>query len=697
MKPINSSEIRINAEKMLKTVCGEDAEFHDGQYEAIEATLTHRRTLVVQKTGWGKSMVYFITARLSGGLTMVISPLLVLMDNQKEAAQKLGLKCAVLNGKIKGESRTELIRGLCRGDYDILFTTPETLFSNDVRESIPNLNISLFVIDECHCISDWGHDFRLEYGRLNRIIRLLPENVSILGTTATANNRVIDDLKQQLGDDVFVLRGSLTRESLFIEILHMESKAERYAWIKKNLKKLPGSGIIYCLTQRDCDQLSAYLNKNGLNTLPYHSGLPDELVKEAEDSFYENKIKAIVATIKMGMGYDKSDIGFVIHFQRPSSLVAYYQQIGRAGRSRGVDAYCYLMIGKEDNKIGEYFIEQAFPKEDEERAIVTALENSDGMTEKELFTICNISSKALGRSLMFLTNQGVITREYRNRWEYLRTPNEYKFQGQHYDEVKKIKKAELEDLNAYAETKECLSKYVVNRLDDYTACCCGKCFNCLGHSILEGIVSPTEEEVLSAQKYLGAMYIDINPRKQWPNKNNPFDPGTIKISNKIETGIALAKYGAAGYGEWVSHDKYHADSFRKELVEKSAELLKDRLREEGYTILTNIPSARNTKVSVFTRQLAKALGCTYLELLAVTGNGGQQKEMNNSYYQFKNATEKLMLNPSAQIPNGARVILVDDMVDSKWTLTVAGALILGTGAAKVFPFCLADSSNMESE
>ena len=333
MKTINESEIRIKAEEMLKAACGEDAKFHAGQYEAIEATLTHHRSLVVQKTGWGKSMVYFISAKLLGGITVVISPLLVLMENQKEAAEKLGLECAVLNGQVKGEQRAEMIRDLCNGEYNVLFTTPETLFSKDVSESIPNLNIRLFVIDECHCISDWGHDFRLEYSRLNRIIRLLPENVSILGTTATANNRVINDLKQQLGDDVFVLRGPLTRESLHIEILHMDSKAERYVWIKKNLNKLPGSGIIYCLTQRDCEQLSSYLNENGLNTLPYHSGLTDDLVTEAQNAFRDNRIKAIVATIKLGMGYDKRDIGFVIHFQRPSSLVAYYQQIGRAGRT----------------------------------------------------------------------------------------------------------------------------------------------------------------------------------------------------------------------------------------------------------------------------------------------------------------------------------------------------------------------------
>ena len=193
------------------------------------------------------------------------------------------------------------------------------------------------------------------------------------------------------------------------------------------------------------------------------------------------------------------------------------------------------------------------------------------------------------------------------------------------------------------------------------------------------------------------MYIDIIPRKQWPERNNPFDPGVIRISNTNETGIALSKYGAAGYGEWVSHDKYHADAFRRELVDKSAGVLRERLGREGYTIVTNIPSARNSKVAVFAKQLADALGYTYMDLLAVTGNGSQQKEMNNSYYQYKNAVDKLKLNPADHVPNRARVILVDDMVDSKWTLTVAGALILSAGAEKVFPFCLADSSNMESD
>ena len=377
------TNIFTKAQKILVQIFGPGAQFREGQYEAIEAVLTKKRTIVVQKTGWGKSLVYFISAKMIGGVTLVISPLLVLMDNQKLFAEKMGLRCAVINSRVKGEERDELLESIRNCQYDIIFTTPETLYSRDMKDLIPELNIRLMVIDECHCISDWGHDFRLEYSRLNRIIAALPENVSVLGTTATANDRVIADLKKQFGENVFISRGSLFREGLHIEILRLETKAERYVWMKNNIRKLPGSGIVYCLTKRDCRNIADFLNANGIKARAYYSDDELEVIneetgksynEETEDLFYRNIIKVIVATIKLGMGYDKPDIGFIIHFQRPGSLVAYYQQIGRAGRKTGMDAYCYLMTGKEDRTISEYFIETAFPTESQEREIISALE-----------------------------------------------------------------------------------------------------------------------------------------------------------------------------------------------------------------------------------------------------------------------------------------------------------------------------------
>ncbi len=702
---MNTTEIKRTAIKILHQLYGEDAKFHPGQYEAIEATLTNKRTLVVQKTGWGKSLVYFISANMVKGMTIVISPLLVLMDNQKEYAQKMGLRCETLNSGVKDgkdhPARTKMLERINNGECDLLFTTPETLYSPDVQVNLPNWNIGLFVVDECHCISDWGHDFRLEYSRLNRVIRMLPESVPVLGTTATANDRVIEDLKEQFGGNVFVSRGSLTRESLHIEVLKMNTKAERYAWIKKNINKLPGSGIIYCLTQRDCQNLADFLQDEGISARAYYSG--NELEKPGDDGltpnqkteklFAENKIKVIVATIKLGMGYDKRDIGFVIHFQRPSSLVAYYQQIGRAGRKENMDAYCYLMTGEEDRAIQESFINNAFPVVAEERKVIDVLEQRgvDGAGKTELMRCCNMNNKALERSIMFLTNQGYIY--YENR-KYYRSAKKYQFMGAEYDAVKAQKRAELEMLDHFTDTTECYSRFVAKSLNDDSAYACGKCSNCRKKQILEGIEAPTVTEIAMIQERLNCLYIDITPRRRWPEIDPQFDEKmTIAVPN--EKGVALCKYGDVGYGEMVRYDKYHAEVFRDELVEKSAEVLRERIGDTPYSTITNIPSARNTKVADFAQRLAERLGYEYAELLEVSGEGEQQKAMQNSSHQCANAKKKLRLKSGTIIPE--RVILVDDMVDSKWTLTVAGRLLTMNGSENVFPFCLADSSQMDGE
>ena len=697
-----NESIYARAHEALKTIYGDDALFREGQYEAIEATLTNRRTLVVQKTGWGKSLVYFISAKLIDGITIIISPLLVLMENQREAADKMGLRCLVLNSTIKSKlDRSDILMRLKEGKCDIFFTTPETLYSKEVQELIPNLNIGLFVIDECHCISDWGHDFRLEYGSLSRVISMLPDNVGVLGTTATANDRVIDDLKKQFGDDVYVSRGPLTRETLHIDVLKLETTAERYAWIKENIINLPGSGIIYCLTRRDCDNLSKYLNHYDISARPYYSGLELEEVdpetgltynQTTEKLFMSNRIKAIVATIKLGMGYDKEDIGFVIHFQRPSSLVAYYQQIGRAGRKEGSEAYCFMMTGKEDREVNEYFINNAFPTEEQERDVIKALEeHPEGIRLTGLYKYSNISKKALDKTIMFLSNQGIIYRD--DTKKYHRSLNPYTYKGDYYASVRNTKIQELEAVEGFTEEKGCLSKFVVNSLNDYTAAECGKCHNCIGGTVLDGLKMPSIDSVNIAQAWLNRIFIEISPRKRWPDKENPFDD-SVTISNPNKAGIALAKYGDAGYGAMVAYDKYHANAYRDELIDKAVDIMTEYISADNRFVITSIPSGRNTNINLFAEEVARKLGIQYKEMLQVTGRGEQQKRMQNTYYQYQNAVEKLCLKNDAISPDN--VILIDDVVDSKWTLTVAGALLIKAGAKSVIPFCLADSSEAES-
>ena len=699
----NQSEIKATAYKHLRDIYGPDAEFREGQYEAIEATLTHKRTLVVQKTGWGKSLVYFISARMVQGMTIVVSPLLALMDNQREFATKMGLKCLVLNGKVKDMptkgifDRTNMINDIKSAMCDVLFTTPETLFSDDVQEILPSIQIGLFVIDECHCISDWGHDFRLHYWNLVRVLDNLPSDVHVLGTTATANDRVVEDIEKQFGDDVFVSRGSLFRESLHIEVLKLGSKAERYAWIKTNINKLPGTGIIYCTTKRDCVNLSSFLNSAGIKARPYYSDSelekadPNEISinDETLELFKNNDIKVIVATIKLGMGFDKSDIGFVINFQCPSSLVAYYQQIGRAGRKEGTKAYCYLMSGDEDMSIQEYFIETAFPTADQEKQVIDSLEKG-GRSQSELLKDVNISSKALAKSLRFLMNQGIIYQDESRK--YHRSANPYVFQGAHYEEIRDMKRRELQKIQEFINSKDCLTELLLDSLNDENAKVCKThCSNCLGHGILDGICDPSEEDIIKCQEWMNRTQIPIIPRRRWSAIDNPFDRNSV-IAVPNEVGIALAKYGEPGYGEMVAYDKYHSDEFRDELVNKAVECLREKVAE-GYDCITNIPSRSNDKVEKFAKRVAQELGIKYAELLDCEAVTTQQKKMSNSHFQYLNAAAKIKLKDNTDMTSiPGKIILIDDMVDSGWTLTVAGRLLTNAGADSVFPFCLADSS-----
>ncbi len=679
--------IYTQALKIIRNLYGENASFRDGQYEAIEATLTHHRTLVVQKTGWGKSLIYFVCTQIQRkhgkGLTIVVSPLLVLMENQIQAANKLGLKCDVLNSQTN-DRRQEILSAMKAGNLDLVLITPETLFKEDVQKSLQEINIGLFVVDEAHCISDWGHDFRLEYTRLYRVIQKMPKTVPLLGTTATANERVIEDLKAQFGDDVYVSRGELMRRSLSIQILHLYTPAERYAWILQNVPNLPGSGIIYCLTQRDCEYLADFLLKNGINARAYHSSMEQRDIEEAEFMFSNNQLKVLVATIKLGMGYDKDDISFVIHYQQPSNIVAYYQQIGRAGRNIS-RAYTFLMCGEEDINIQNYFIETAFPSASEAKDIYNiVLENSEcGIISKRIENYVNIRKNRIDKTLMFLQNEELIQKE---GTKYYPTLNPFHYNKEHYNEIRDIRRREQEQMQELTRTDVCLSKFVVNCLDDPTTENCGICRNCLGCAEYPEKADSNFVEV--AQTYLELLQIPIEPRKQWPDKTFT---GSTKISVPNETGICLSKYGDPGYGMLVKKGKYEIpQGFCDKLIYKSADVLHPIIAEKQITAITYVPSLRSKIVFDFAVKLAEHCGLPLVTIIDKTSSR-QQKEMENRFYQCRNAWESIFLIPNIKnVPK--RIILVDDIVDSRWTMTVCGYRLIQAGCEMVFPFALADSS-----
>lgn len=617
---------------------------------------------------------------------MVVSPLLVLIENQIEAAKRLGLRCDVLNSTTK-DRREEILRALEKDELDLILVTPETLFREDVQSRLKNIRIGLFVIDEAHCISDWGHDFRLEYGHLKMVIAQLPANVPVLATTATANDRVVADLQNQLGDRVFVSRGPLARDSLHIQVMHKPDKIERYAWILENLPRLPGSGIIYCLTQRDCDYLADFLRSNGIAAQAYHSRDADEgkrLNHEIEEKFRNNQLKAIVATIKLGMGYDKGDIAFVIHYQMPQNIVSYYQQIGRAGRNIAA-AYVFLMYGSEDEEILNYFIRTAFPTEEETKKLVRFIGDHDGVKEAQLRAALNIRSARIGKALAFLQKDGFVRKD--GAYYYL-TPKRFVYDREHYETVTAIRYREMEQMKQLVRTRGCYSHYIVSCLDDKTAASCGHCSNCLGRELYPSAVSG--KYIYMAEEFINKLIIPIEPRKKWVISDVT---GAKKLAHINRPGFCICKYGDAGYGELVKQDKYSGEKrFRDELVGKSAKLLRPFVIKHGITHLCPVPSLRSGLVYDFAVRLADALQVRFADLL-MKSPARQQKEMENSAHQCANAYQSFFVKEGAAVPRN--VLLVDDVVDSRWTFTVCGYRLMEAGAENVYPFALADSSNRE--
>ena len=691
---VADQELFFRATAILKNLYGENARFRPGQYEAIERTIKEKRLLVVQKTGWGKSLVYFICTKLlreeGAGVTLVISPLLALMDNQLSAARKMGLNCAALNSTTANE-RELILMGMEANTYDLVLATPESLMNKKFRQYLPDIRIGLLVIDEAHCISDWGHDFRLEYNKIYRVIEQLQPNVPVLATTATANNHVIEDLQNQMGKPK-VSRGHLMRDNLSIQILPLSDKESRYAWILDNIGRLPGTGIIYCLSRKDCTWLSDFLCENGISAEPYFSG-DGEQEKQSQETlkrFLNDEIKVIVSTIKLGMGFDKGNVAFVIHFQCPKNVIAYYQQIGRAGRNISF-ARTFLMLGGEDYRIHKGFIENAFPSEPEMKRIRQCITDCPGVcTVNKICAAIDISKKKILKVLDFLEDEGLIEKEWHSSTSgkpyavYKSTAAPFVYRGEHYEEIKQIRYRELEQMQTIANTSECLSRTVVSCLDDIEDHDCGICSNCDPKGRFPVTVSAVSKR--RAIDFLENLTIPIDPWNYWPRNNLIAD--TKNYYPNLQ-GIALSKYNE-GLGKLVRDGKYSTLRFDDQLVRKGARVLKKYIKEHDLCCVTAVPSLNTNVVPDYAKRLAAACGLPYVALLRKT-NRSHQKDLNNTAHQFENAYKSFESISSASIPSS--VILVDDMVDSGLTLAVCGARLGQAGCERVFPLALADAGS----
>ena len=687
--------------ELLRQMLGENAEFHPGQWESIESALQNNRILVVQKTGWGKSVVYFIATKLlrekGMGPAILISPLLSLMRNQIEAAKRIGIKAETINSDNKDDwDRVELT--LLDNQCDILLMSPERLGNEDfINRILPSIKggIGMIIVDEAHCISDWGHDFRPDYRRIVRIINNLAPNIPVIATTATANQRVIEDIKSQLGNKLNIIRGPLTRESLRLQVTKLHSQAERLAWIYENIDKMDGSGIIYCLTTRDCNKVAKWLKYKGINALPYHSSLSDNgdenrrLSEEREQLLLDNKVKALVSTVKLGMGFDKPDIGFVIHYQRPGSIVKYYQEIGRAGRSLD-NAYAILLSGEEDDEIEEYFINSAFPTEKEMQKAVRVIEDSDsGLKQGEIMKNVNMTLGRLQKCLKVLQIDNIIAK---NKSVYTRTLNPWRPDLEKSKSIIDLRYHELRKMKDFVDLDSCYMRFISEELDDVEIRDCGKCSNCIGDKYFQD--KPNEGNILDAVKFLKGDFLTINARKVWPSGLHVTGKSKIPDDLMNKEGRVLCTYGDAGWGKYVKEDKYKNNYLRDSLVEASLELIRDKWEKDTEPQwVTCIPSIRNPElVRDFARRLAKKMGLPYYDVIRKKKDTPQQKNMENSYRQCSNVLEGFEV--FGTILNQP-VLLIDDMVDSRWTFTVCGTLLKQSGAGDVYPFALASTSKSE--
>jgi ATP-dependent DNA helicase RecQ len=693
---------RITCRDLLRRALQDpNADFRDGQWEAIDALVNQRRKLlVVQHTGWGKSAIYFIATRIlrdrGAGPTLIVSPLLALMRNQIEAAERLGIRALTINSANRSDW-ADLTRSILADEADAVLISPERLANDEFVERVllpMARRIGLMVVDEAHCISDWGHDFRPDYRRLVSVLQHMPANLPVLGTTATANDRVVNDVIAQLGD-IQVQRGSLIRHSLALQTLRLPDQAARLAWLAEHVPELPGTGVIYTLTKRDADRVSGWLNRQGIAARAYYSDVEGqeeidspEYRQQLERLLLGNEIKALVATTALGMGYDKPDLGFVVHYQAPGSIVAYYQQVGRAGRA--IDrAVGVLMSGREDGEIQDYFRVTAFPDEAHVNAILQALAESDGLTERQLESAVNLRKGQIEKALKLLSveNPAPVLKQG-SKW--MRTPVPYAMDRERIQRLTGQRKKEWQEVQEYLDTPECLMMFLARALDDADPQPCGKCARCLGRPVIpEGF---SHRLAVAASLYLKHSDMPLACKKQVAGGAFPTYgfSGNFKQELRAETGRILSRWGDAGWGRVVADDK-HAGRFRDELVEAVAEMVRDRWRPEPAPAwVACVPSRTHPElVPDFARRLAQALGLPFVSALEKALENQPQKLQQNRFHQCHNLDGAFAIRGS--IP-AEPVLLVDDVVDSGWTMTVAAALLRQAGSGPVWPLALASAS-----
>ncbi len=682
-------------EKLLQERFHIATDFHPGQREIIEQLVHGQRILAIQRTGWGKSLLYQVSSLYYPHLTIIFSPLKALMRDQcQRCNDAYAIPSAILSSDFTAQENRETLVRAEAGELKLLFITPERLGSVFWQRIVTTLHISMVVIDEAHCISLWGHDFRPYYRRITDLIAPLPEHTPVLALTATANKRVEEDILRQIGT-ARVIRGTMQRPNLYTHVARMYGDWEKLCYLETVLQGRSDTGILYTATHHDAEMIATFLNARGIASEYYHAGREDSVRQRVEQGLMANTYRVVCSTTALGMGIDKPDLRFVIHYHMPASLMQYYQEIGRAGRS-GNTAWCILLYDPADATIQENLIESDRPKERQYKAVWSQLaRNPVGVDEHTLLLKTGLSQTQLRVILADFEEQECITVNGITHM-YSMSPTiallamqDATFYPQlnfsRHERVQQQKLQELHDMQRYAQTEYCYMRYMTAYMGDADTRNCGVCGTCRRENF--PVVRPVERIQASVTHFLEQEHLP------------PIEACILNNGTVHEVGWALSYHGTSHIGKLVALSKYeNGGPFALSIVQRTVEIIQKRYPVHLLQAVVSVPSTTqgNMLVDLFARQVATMLELPYLPILAKTRTTRKQKTLTNRVQKEENVKNAFVVQPTAIITDYV-LLLIDDIYDSGYTLQASAITLMKAGARVVYPFTITRTYHSDNQ